>query len=405
MKYTMKTFDEALAYLLSKAVVTSYTEEIEINTALGRILACDIVSELNVPPHHNSMMDGYAVRADEMVEGKVFTISQCITAGTIGEPLQRGTVARIFTGAPMPMGADSVIMQEEATDVKGGVKFSASSFRLKQNVRHIGEDIAKGNTILSKGHALRPQDLGLIASIGVKKVTVYQPLTIATFTTGDELLEPGEQVEAGKIYNSNRYLLAGFISQLGLKLIDLGRIPDTLDATKSALTQAATVADVIITTGGVSVGDEDHIKPAVEALGHLDLWKVKMKPGKPLAYGRVLDTPFIGLPGNPVSAFTTFCLFARPYLLTMQGQAEVVPKPIWLKAGFEWKKPGFRREFVRVRLENQIQGNASPTTEVVLYSNQGSGVLTSTVWADGLAVIPENSIIKKGELIAYYPGR
>ncbi|VAW47033.1 Molybdopterin molybdenumtransferase [hydrothermal vent metagenome] len=395
----MKTFDEALAYLLSKVVPITKVEEISIHTALGRVLSQDITSQFNVPANDNSMMDGYAVRAEEIRAEKVFHISQRIAAGSVGEPLEKGSVARIFTGATMPQGADSVIMQEEAvTEGEGGVKFLVSSVRPTQNVRHTGEDITQGTVILAKGHKLRAQDLGLIASIGMAKVEVYQPLTIATFTTGDELLEPGERAEAGKIYNANRYILAGLIPQLGFELIDLGRVPDTLEATIEALKQAASVADVVITTGGVSVGDEDHIKPAVEHVGQLDLWKVKMKPGKPLAYGHVMDKPFIGLPGNPVSAFSTFNLFARPFLLSMQGQKHVLPQPIWLKAKFDWTKKGFRQEFVRARLKNQ-----GKDTVVTIFPNQGSGVLTSTVWADGLAVIPENSTIKKDDLVAYYP--
>ena len=397
----MKTFDEALEVLLSKAILTTQTETLSIESALGRILAQDITSALNVPPHHNSMMDGYAVCASDaeaIKAGNVFNISQRIAAGSIGQCLESSTVARIFTGAAMPEGADSVIMQEEATETEGGVTFLIPSFQLAQNVRHIGEDIAEGAVVLSKGHKLRAQDLGLIASIGIAQVSVFQPLTIATFTTGDELLEPGETAEAGKIYNANRYILAGLIPRLGFQLIDLGRVADTLEATVEALKQAASVADVVITTGGVSVGDEDHIKPAIEQVGHLDLWKVKMKPGKPLAYGEVAGKPFIGLPGNPVSAFSTFNLFARPFLLKMQGQQSVQLQPLWLKADFNWSKKGFRRDFVRAQLENRGQ-----ETVVTLFPNQGSGVLTSTVWADGLAVIPEDSTVSQGDYVAYYP--
>jgi len=394
----MKTFDEALDYLLSKAIPTAKTEQVPIHQALGRTLAQDITSTLNVPPHHNSMMDGYAVRSTEVVAAKDFAVSQRIAAGSVGEPLMVSTVARIFTGAPMPEGADAVVMQEEAVEKEGVVTFSVESVTKKQNVRHIGEDIAVGDVILAKGHKLRPQDLGLITSIGLGKVSVYKPLVIATFTTGDELVEPGEKADAGKIYNANRYVLAGLVPQLGFELIDLGRVPDCLDATIDVLEQAATVADVVITTGGVSVGDEDHIKPAVDSIGHLDMWKVKMKPGKPIAFGEVAGKPFIGLPGNPVSAFATFNLFARPFLLAMQGQHHCMIEPIWLKAGFDWTKVGFRRDFVRARLENREQ-----ETRVTLYPNQGSGVLTSTVWADGLAVIPEDTMIAKGDLVAYYP--
>ena len=394
----MKTVDEALAYLLSKAVPTTQVEDVSIHSALGRVLSQDITSQHNVPPNDNSMMDGYAVRACDIQADKVFKISQRIAAGSVGGFLEAGTVARIFTGATMPQGADSVIMQEEAVEIEGGIKFLVSSVRPAQNVRHTGEDISQGAVILAKGHKLRAQDLGLIASIGIAQINVYQPLTIATFTTGDELLEPGDAPEAGKIYNANRYILAGLIPQLGFELIDLGRVPDTLEATIETLKKAASIADVVVTTGGVSVGDEDHIKPAVEQIGQLDLWKVKMKPGKPLAYGHVMNKPFIGLPGNPVSAFSTFNLFARPFLLSMQGQKYVLPQPIWLKAKFDWTKKGFRQEFVRARLENQ-----GKDTVVTIFPNQGSGVLTSTVWADGLAVIPENSTITKDDLVAYYP--
>ncbi len=394
----MKTVDEALAYLLSKVVPTTQVEDVSIHSALGRVLSQDITSQYNVPPNDNSMMDGYAVRACDIQADKVFKISQRIAAGSVGDFLEAETVARIFTGATMPQGADSVIMQEEAVEIEGGIKFLVSSVRPAQNVRHTGEDISQGAVILAKGHKLRAQDLGLIASIGIAQINVYQPLTIATFTTGDELLEPGDAPEAGKIYNANRYILAGLIPQLGFELIDLGRVPDTLEATIETLKKAVSIADVVVTTGGVSVGDEDHIKPAVEQIGQLDLWKVKMKPGKPLAYGHVMNKPFIGLPGNPVSAFSTFNLFARPFLLSMQGQKYVLPQPIWLKAKFDWTKKGFRQEFVRARLENQ-----GKDTVVTIFPNQGSGVLTSTVWADGLAVIPENSTITKDDLVAYYP--
>jgi molybdopterin molybdotransferase len=393
----MKTFDDALIYLLSKAIPTTQIEKIVIESALGRVLAEDIVSQQNVPPHENSMMDGYAVRAEEVQVDKTFCISQRIAAGDIGQALKQGTVARIFTGAAMPEGANAVIMQEEATEAEGGVQFSVDAVLQYQNVRHIGEDIATGAVILAKGQRLRAQDLGLIASIGIRDISAYKPLRIATFSTGSELLEPGEAPEQGKIYNANRYMLAGLVPQLGLELLDLGRVPDNLEATVDALRQAASVADIVITTGGVSVGDEDYIKPAVEQVGRLDLWKVKMKPGKPLAYGDVMGKPFIGLPGNPVSAFTTFHLFAKPYLLTMQGQTNVLPTPVWLKAGFDWPKSGFRREFVRVRLESKGQH-----TQVMLFPNQGSGILTSAVWADGLAVIPEDSTVSLGDLVAYY---
>jgi molybdopterin molybdotransferase len=395
----MKTFDEALHYLLAQVKTTESVETIPVHTALGRVLAQPITADVNVPPHDNSMMDGYALHSYDLEHTKVLEVSQRIPAGTTPEALKPGTAARIFTGAPIPEGANMVIMQEETEQQDDDkVRITAAKTEKGQNIRHIGEDIASGDIILKQGDKLRPQDMGLITSIGIAEVEVYKPLTIATFTTGDELLEPGEAAQPGKIFNANRYVLAGLVPALGFELIDLGRVEDTLEATIEAMKQAAKVADVVITTGGVSVGEEDHIKPAIESLGSLDMWKVKMKPGKPLAYGDIEGTPFIGLPGNPVSAFATFNLFARPYLLKMQGALEIKAKPFWLEADFDWPKAGFRREFARARLVNKNQ-----KSYVEIYHHQGSGVLTSTSWAEGFVVIPEDSTIAKGDKVAFYP--
>lgn len=400
----MKTFDEALVYLLSKAVVTAKTETINILSGLGRILAEDIVAGMNVPGYNNSMMDGYALHTYDLEHNNTFEVSQRIPAGTKGQPLKTGTIARIFTGAPIPEGANLVVMQEETqlleADENGiiRVQINAKITRPGENIRIIGEDIEANSVILKKGHKIRPQDMGLISSIGIAEVCVFASIKIATFTTGDEILEPGESLQFGKIYNSNRAVLTGEIQNLGFELIDLGRVGDTLAATVEAMKKAAAVADMVITTGGVSVGEEDHIKPALEQLGSLDMWTVKMKPGKPLAYGLIDKTPFMGLPGNPVSAFATFNLFARPFLLKMQGAAELKAKPIWLEAAFEWTQPGFRREFARARLVNKYQ-----KTLVEIFPKQGSSVLTSTTWADGFVVIPEDSTIKLGDMVAFYP--
>ncbi len=395
----MKTFDEALYYLLSQVNPTQETEQVSISEAFGRILAEPIVSPVNVPPHDNSMMDGYCLHSYDMQHNDTFEISQRTPAGAVPEALKTGTVGRIFTGAAIPDGANLVIKQEDTVQLSDGrIRINLKKACPGLNIRKTGEDIQVDSTILKVGHKLHPQDLGLISSIGLDKVTVFKPLTIATFTTGDELLEPGEQPEPGKIYNANRYVLAGLIPQLGFKLIDLGRVEDSLESTVSAMKQAAKLADVVVTTGGVSVGEEDHIKPAIEQLGSLDMWKVKMKPGKPIAYGDIEGTPFIGLPGNPVSAFATFNLFAHPYLLKMQGANEIKAKPIWLEANFEWLKAGFRREFARARIVNKNQKSV-----IDIYPNQGSGVLTSTVWAEGFVVIPEDTQIYKGDKVAFYP--
>lgn len=395
----MKTFDEALHYLLNQVEPTQTLETISVYNALGRILAEPVVSPVNVPPHDNSMMDGYCVHSYDLEHNNTFEISQRVPAGANPSPLKTGTAARIFTGASIPEGANTVIKQEEANVLEDGrVELMAAKTQAGQNIRVVGEDINANATILKTGQRLRPQDLGLITSIGIADIAVFKPLKIATFTTGDELIEPGEQASPGKIYNSNRTVLAGLVPKLGCELIDLGRVQDTLADTVSAMQEAAEVADVVITTGGVSVGEEDHIKPAIEQLGELDMWKVKMKPGKPLAYGHIQGTPFIGLPGNPVSAFATFNLFARPYLLKMQGANEIKAKPIWLEADFAWSTPGFRREFARARMVNKKQ-----KTVIELFPNQGSGVLTSTVWADGFVVIPEDTTIAKGDKVSFYP--
>lgn len=400
----MKTFDEALIYLLSKASETSQVETINILSALGRTLAQDIVADMNVPGYDNSVMDGYALHTFDLEHNNTFEVSQRIAAGTQGQPLKTGTIARIFTGAPIPEGANLVVMQEETQTLEADedgiirVQVNAKITPPGQNIRVIGEDIKAGTVILKKGDKIRPQDMGLISSIGIAQVTVFKPIKIATFTTGDEIIEPGQPLQFGKIYNSNRAVLTGAILELGFELIDLGQVGDTLEATITAMKKAAALADVVITTGGVSVGEEDHIKPALEQLGSLDMWTVKMKPGKPLAYGLIGATPFIGLPGNPVSAFATFNLFARPFLLKMQGAAELKAKPIWLEAAFEWTQPGFRREFARARLVNKYQ-----KTLVEIFATQSSSVLTSTTWADGFVVIPEDTTVKIGDMVAFYP--
>jgi len=396
----MKSFDEALSFLLAKATVTPHTESVVCAQARGRVLANPVISSVNVPPYDNSQMDGYAIDVMDLTHEKVFDVSQRIPAGSLPTPLKIGTVSRIFTGAPIPESANAVIMQEQTETLGDKVKIDDKTARPGQNIRRKREDIAIGDEILAKGHRLRAQDLGYISSIGIKEVEVYRPLKIAIFSTGDELLEPGQTPEPAKIFNSNRYLLSGAIPQLGFELIDMGRVEDDFDATLSALKKAEKQADVVMTTGGVSVGEEDHVKSAVEALGSLTLWQVKMKPGKPLAFGKVGETPFIGLPGNPVSAFSAFYLFARPFLLKMQGMANFCLQPYWLAADFNWTKPSFRREFVRVK---RVNDSDTKQTRLALFSHQGSGVLTSTVWADGFAVIPEDTVVNQGDLVAFYP--
>jgi len=398
MSNTFLSVDQARAWLLERARPLAGSESVELLAAAGRVLAEPVTATLNVPPHDNSAMDGYALRVADF--GQALPVSQRIPAGSVPIPLQVGTVARIFTGAPIPPGADAVIMQEQAEVQEDGRVSLSGNPELGQNIRRAGEDIAAGQVVLQAGQRLGPADLGLAASLGIATLTVRRALTVAAFFTGDELTEPGQPLAAGKIYNSNRYWLVSSLAALGCRVIDLGIIPDNLAATRAALAKAASEADVIITCGGVSVGEEDHVKAAVEAEGELTLWKIAMKPGKPLAYGRIGAADFIGLPGNPVSGFVTFEVLVKAFLAVRQGgeAAEVVATER-LPAAFRWDKPDTRREeFVRVRRE-LVDGRL----QLVTYPNQGSGVLMSCAWAEGLVRLAPGQQVSPGELLDFLP--
>ena len=394
----MLTADQLLEELLKRARGLTQTETVPAELALGRVLAQPRVATISVPPLDNSAMDGYAVRAVECVPGALLAVSQRIAAGHMGGALAAGSVARIFTGAPVPPGADAVVMQEHCTLDGDKVQINHQP-KPGENIRRAGEDIRPGDTILAVGTRLDAAAMGLAASVGLAALPVYRRLKVASFSTGDELVQPGTALGAGQIYNSNRYTLAGLVQGLGCEWLDLGSVPDTLAATLAALQRAAAMADVVITSGGVSVGEEDHVKTAVEQLGKIDLWKVAMKPGKPLVYGRVGEADFIGLPGNPVSTFVTFVLFARPFLLRRMGMVDVLPKTYWVKAAFDWTKPGQRREFLRARLTASEAG----ALQAQLFPNQSSGVLTSAVWADGLVDIDIGHTVTRGELVRFIP--
>jgi len=390
---------EALELLLNSVSPIMKTESVSLNKAQGRVLAEDLTSSINVPPADNSAMDGYAVRSVDLASSdeKCLPISQRIPAGSMGIELKAGTAARIFTGAPIPAGADAVVMQEVCIlegEGKDSIVKITGPISTGSNVRNAGEDIRIGNTILKMGTKLEPQDVGLTASVGIAKITVFKRLKVGIFFTGDELREPGETLEPGQIYNSNRHTMRGLLENLNCEVIDLGTVKDTLEATKSAMLEAAKVADVVMTSGGVSVGEEDYIRIALEEIGQLDLWRINIKPGKPLAFGKIGDTPFLGMPGNPVSVFATFCIFARPFILRKQGVSEIKANSFMVPAAFEWKKAGGRNEYVRARIKNGV---------IELYPNQSSGVLTSTSWANGLAFLPANSAVKMGDLIEFTP--
>lgn len=395
----MLSADEALDLLLSHARPLAEVERVHTTHALGRVLAEPLVSAVDVPPLDNSGMDGYAVRcADFHADRETrLRIAQRIPAGSVGRPLVPGSAARIFTGAPVPPGADAVVMQEDCT-AEGDEVLVRRTPRPGENVRRRGEDIGSGKEVLAAGIKMRPQEMGLAASIGLADLPVFRKLRVALFFTGDEIVMPGEPLGEGEIYNSNRYTLLGLVEGMGCRVADFGIVPDSLDATVNVLDQAWHEADLIITSGGVSVGEEDHVKAAVERTGSLDMWKVAMKPGKPLAYGTVHGTPFIGLPGNPVSAFVTFCLFVRPFILRSQGLTRVAPRSYVFPAGFVWNQAGPRREFVRARLE---RGNGGVV--VAIYPNQSSAVLTSAVWGEGLAVVREGSTLAQGDPIEFIP--
>ncbi|MCP4765185.1 MAG: molybdopterin molybdotransferase MoeA [Gammaproteobacteria bacterium] len=393
-------YDEALAQLTGSVAAPGQIVEMPLLQAPGAVLAETIVAGIDVPGCAMSAMDGYAINtADLAASGATrLPLSQRVAAGDAAAILVPGSAARIFTGAPVPEGADAVIMQELVEVDNQGIRFEQRP-QGGQNVRPAGNDIQSGSAILQRGSRLRPQDIGLAASIGLQSLPVFKPLRVGIFFTGDELVEPGEALASGKIYDSNRYTLHGMLESLGCEIIDLGLVGDTLAETREAMLEASTQADLVVTSGGVSVGDEDHVRIAIEQLGELRMWRLAVKPGKPLAYGQINDTAFIGLPGNPVSVFATFCLFVCPVIQIMQGRDWHMPIALPVRADFDWPKPDSRREFLRARLARDADGQ----TVVQVFPNQDSGVLTSTVWADGFVEIAENQTLRAGETVGYLP--
>lgn len=409
------SFDEAYARLLAGVEPITASERVATFAARGRVLATALISSVDVPPLDNSSVDGYALRcADVPAVGTRLPVAQRIPAGSLGHALAPGTAARVFTGAPVPAGADAVIMQERCRR-EGGTVIVDHLPQAGEWVRRRGEDIAAGSCVLAAGTLLGPAQLGLAAAVGAAELDVRRRLRVALFSTGDELTMPGEPLAPGGIYNSNRYTLRALLENLGCDVADLGIVPDALDATRAALREAARENDLILTSGGVSVGEEDHVKPAVEAEGSLALWQIAIKPGKPLAFGQVrrnhedgkvvasddpkavqskASVPFIGLPGNPVSSFVTFVMLVRPVIRKLQGASEHAPRAVAARASFDW--PGdARREFLRARWEND--------GGVTLFPNQGPGVLTSCAWADGLIDNPPHQAIRRGDIVRFLP--
>lgn len=403
----MLSAQEALALLLAAARPVD-AETVDTLDALGRVLAQDVTSQLDVPPADVSARDGYALRAaDAGNAGSAgsaaaqagLPVSQRVPAGHVPAPLAPGTAARIFTGAPVPPGADCVVMQEDVQR-DGDVVRLTEAPRPGAWITPRGDDIRAGARVLTRGTRLTPQALGLAASVGIARLSVARPLKVAVFFTGDELMMPGTPLRPGAIYNSNRFTMRGLLERLGCEITDYGIVPDRLDATREALARAAQAHDIVITCGGVSVGEEDHVRHAVEAEGELDLWRIAIKPGKPLAFGRLRGAAsgtcfFIGLPGNPVSSFVTFLMFVRPFLLRLQGVAQVTPRALPLRADFTQERTDARNEFMRARVNEA--GGVEP------FGNQSSAVLTSTVWGDGLIDNPPRTLIRSGDTVRFIP--
>ncbi|KZZ60067.1 hypothetical protein A3762_03590 [Oleiphilus sp. HI0125] len=388
--------EDAIEQLSSRVQTCSQEETTPIEQALNRVSASDIKARISQPPFHNSAVDGYAFRISD-IQKSALPVTMRVPAGSAPGQLKEGEAARIFTGAPVPEGADCVLMQESAelSELNGTTLLSTSSnLSLNQNLRPAGQDFQVGDTLLRKGDVLRPQNISLLASSGIAEIKTYRPLTVAVVSTGDELAQPGSELKPGQIYNSNQYLLEGLIRSFGFEVRNIGCVADKLDATIEALNKAAE-SDIIISSGGASVGEEDYIKAAIEELGEIDFWRIAIKPGKPFMLGKVGDTPILGLPGNPSAVLVTFLMLARSVLLKRQGCRVTQIRTHQFPLGFNWKKASIRREFIRVRLNEDNQ--------IIAHPNQSSGMMSSSCWAEGFAVIPENTCPQAGDLVTFIP--
>ncbi|MFL6535423.1 MAG: gephyrin-like molybdotransferase Glp [Pseudomonas sp.] len=391
--------DEAIRHLLDQAPPTPPVQRVALDQALARVLAADVLCPMNLPAWDNSAMDGYALRAEDLpMAGDCLVLAGRIAAGDgPGEPLPAGRAVRIFTGAPLPPGADTVVPQESCR--VEGERVWLPSVNRGDHVRKEGEELRRGDRLLGAGTRLRAQELGLLAGAGIDRVEVFRPLQVGLLSSGDELREPGEPLAPGQIYNSNRHSLAALLRGWGLEVHDFGVMPDQLLASRQALRLAAAECDVLITSGGVSVGEEDHLKHAIEALGSIDLWRLAIQPGKPLAFGDVEGKPWIGLPGNPSAALITALIVVRPFLFRAQGVRDVLPAPLQVPAGFDWLKRNRRRQYLRARLVAGVDGQLC----IELHPQQSSAMLTAACWADGLAVVERETQVHKHDPVMYLP--
>ncbi len=398
----LMSVDEALALLAARVACVADAETVPLGAALDRVLAEDVVAGRDVPPHDNSAVDGYALAFDDLAaagETRLAIAGRAAAGHPLGRPLERGQAVRIFTGAVMPAGADTVMMQEDCRS-EGAAVIVSPGIKRGANRRKSGEDVKAGAVILQAGRRLRPQDIGLAASIGRTSLALRRALSVAVFSTGDELAEPGSTAPPGAVYDANRFTLAALLKRLGCLVADLGILPDRRAAIERALGKAASGHDAIITSGGVSTGEEDHVRSALEALGRLHFWRLAMRPGRPLAFGQIGSTAFLGLPGNPVAMMVTFLRFARPLLLRLMGGSETEPVLYRVRADFEHKKKDGRREWVRARLVPDGMGGIVARK----FPREGAGILSSMVEADGLAELPESlTHLERGSMVDFLP--
>ena len=401
-KTSLTSVSAAQQQIMSSVRCVLATESVSLFHARGRVLSAAVVSTVDVPPADNSAMDGYAMRVEDINLG-IIPVSQRVAAGQVPCSLEPHTCARVFTGAEVPENAELVVIQEDVELVEGGIRIRARAIaqeqKLGQFIRLTGQDVLIGQVVCKAGTKLEARHLGVLASMGIDTVDVYRRLKVAIASTGSELVNPGQALKAGQIYNSNRFLLAGLVDQLGMELVDIGIITDERSTTEKALALAADSADIIITSGGVSEGEEDHVKGAVETLGQLDVWKLAIKPGKPLAFGRVKQTPFFGLPGNPASVLVTFMVIARPFLLALQGCSNTHGHSLNARLVNPPKRPSMRQEYLRVRLVPRTESGLT----VEAMTNQNSGVLTTAMKGDGLAVVKANTCGDDAQDVEFLP--